>query len=54
MTYLVKFVVTSNFLIFGCHGNRGRVKNDLQLSLIVSVTFDKDIWIEKKKVQDPR
>ena len=31
------------FLNFGCHGNRSRSKNDLQLPLIVSSTFDKDI-----------
>ena len=38
------------FLIFGCHGNRSRSKNDLQLPLIVFSTFDKDIWV--KKIQD--
>ena len=38
------------FLIFGCHGNRSRSKNYLQLPLIVSSTFDKDIWV--KKIQD--
>ena len=42
------------FLIFGCHGNRSRAKNDLQLSLIVSSTYDKDIWVLKKvKAIDP-
>ena len=43
MAYLIKLVVKSDFLIFGCHGNRSRAKNDLQLPLTVSLTFDKDI-----------
>ena len=48
MAYLIKLVVKSDFLIFGCHGNRSRAKNDLQLPLTVSLTFDKDIWVKKK------
>ena len=35
------------FLNFGYHGNRSRSKNDLQLPLIVSSKFDKDIWVKK-------
>ena len=43
MTYLVKFVLKSNFLFFGCHGNWSRAKNELKLPLIISLTLDKDI-----------
>ena len=43
MAYLAKFAVKSNFLMFGYHGNQRRAKNDLQLPLIISLTFDEDI-----------